>query len=195
MNKLILPCLVLALILSLATSCGRPDRKKMPEFSNLTGQFDEGSAASEKETFIVTDTTINAEHFFCISVPDASSDSLSWAMLQIYKPLARILYDAMKKVGDKGVVINLCTSQDQQQRTDLDVKCKDEFSLPVVLIWDNASRIRTAEFINRINELHGFKCTIVAGNEGGSAKSYSTENCFQFPDTKSTQSKTFKSQL
>jgi hypothetical protein len=192
MKKLVFSFLIIILMLPFIYSCGRPPRKKMPDLSILTEPFNEQSAFSTKEPFIASDTTLNGEHFFSISVPAVSSDSLGWAILQSNQPFAGILYDAMIRLGEKGVLINLCNSQVQQHRTDLTLARKDEFSLPVVLLWDNSSELRMAEFMDAVNQLKNFKCTIIGGGAPGRIEKCLTQHCFEFPASISTHLRTFK---
>jgi hypothetical protein len=186
MKKLIFSLAMNLLILCLIISCDRPERKKMPDYSFFTDSFDKQFRVSRVEPFIIGDTTLNGGHFFCISVSNPSSDSVGLEMLQTYQCLAKILYNAILKQGDVGVLINLCRDVDQQ-RTDFIVIRKNEFSLPVVLLWDNSSKSRAMEFINAVNHLKDFMCTRSGGKEFGRAEKFSTEDCFQFPTDTSTQ--------
>ncbi|HSZ33170.1 MAG TPA: hypothetical protein VK772_07655 [Puia sp.] len=174
-------CLFFVFILELIGSCGPPERKKMPAFSYLNEAVSQLSLPKKNEPFIVGDTTINNEQFFSISIPNGASDSMAFRMLRTYQPVAKILYDAMIKQGDKGVVIDLCNNGDPQHTTNLNVTFLDQFSLPVVLIWNFSTESRVAGFINKLSQLDNFKYTVIRTDEQVGLVRYSTEDCFRFP--------------
>ena len=157
----------------------KPERKKMPGMSFTNGFFNEQqSTQAEQPRFIVSDTLMGRSRYFSIAIPDPSSDSTALAMLQSCKLVAGLLYNALVKEGDKGVVIDLCSNEEQTYQTELTVDQKDGFSLPVKLLWNNKSRQRAFQFLNGLQGMTEFQYTLTKGELPVTARWYLTQNCF-----------------
>jgi hypothetical protein len=153
----------------LVYSCqsGSPARKKMPDFTSdnsLEGpmpfEATTPAPAPGPDAFAFHTSNIDLETggsmqgFLYIPLPDASNDSLVIALLHSYKFMAMPLLKTWAGRQHQGIAIDLSGhSGAPTHRTDYALEKTGEFSIPVVIIWDQASEPRVAELRSIAAEL------------------------------------------
>ncbi|HTI93281.1 MAG TPA: hypothetical protein VL727_21930 [Puia sp.] len=155
-------------------------RKKMPEFSSddaLEGPmpFQSGSARAEAfsagpgpEAFAFHTSNIDLESggsmqgFVYVPLPDASNDSMAIALLHSYRMMALPMLNTWAAQQHQGVAIDLSRHNGAPaHRSDYTLEKPGEFSIPVVIIWDQASAARVAEIRSLVTELPGVTLTSI----------------------------------
>jgi hypothetical protein len=140
-------------------------RKKMPDLTgdnSLEGPmpFQASARSTGPETFAFHTSNIDMEvggsmqGFLYIPLPDASNDSLTITLLRSYKLVAMSLLKTWSAQQHQGVAIDF-TSHDGSatHRSEYTLEKAGEFSIPVVIIWDQASASRVSELRSLAAEL------------------------------------------
>jgi hypothetical protein len=182
-SKLSLLLLAPLFLYSCQTSApsGSP-RKKMPEFTSdnaLEGPmpFQSNSARSGSEAFgarpgpeafafhtsnIDLESGGSMQGFIYVPLPDASNDSMAIALLHSYKTMALPMLSTWAAQQHQGVAIDLSSHNGAPtHRTDYTLEKAGEFSIPVVIIWDQASAARVTELKSLVTELPGVTLTSI----------------------------------
>ena len=151
-------------------------RKKMPEFTSYDGI--EGAMPFHTETSSGTsagafafatsnmdlDFNGGSQGFLAVSLPDATNDSLAISLLHSFKPYAIPMITSWARQAKQGVVIDLSSHSGlTTHRTDYMLESPNEFSVPVVVMWDQASVSRMATLQSLVQELPSMKLNYIAG--------------------------------
>jgi hypothetical protein len=136
------------------------ERKKMPGLTNdnsLEGPmpFQASTSSSDPDAFAFHTSDIDMEvggsvqGFLYIPLPDASNDSLAIALLHSYKLMAMPLLKSWAAQQHQGVAIDLSGHDGAPtHRSDYTLEKAGEFSIPVAIIWDQASAARVDELLS-----------------------------------------------
>lgn len=166
-------CLAVLVSLTIAIyGCeGRPDRKKLPDFSSLQGWEDTPLPKVEKQPFFVSDTTINEgrklSSYLTVTMADPMYDSIAISMVTSYEPVAGLLFEKWAKQQKKGILIDLRTRPgNEAHRADFLVKksVPDDpaVKIPLIFIWDRASAYRFDYLMNALTSIPEIKCSLVS---------------------------------
>jgi hypothetical protein len=143
-----------------------PERKKMPgylqydafesnyPFSSKLESMQGGLGFATEEV----DLSGNGKNQHCIAVPlpDASFDAMVISMFESYKMFAIPLLTEWGKQNRNGVILDLRANREQTgSRSDYMLEKSGEFSIPVMLIWDEASANRAHTFTQMLQNLSG----------------------------------------
>ena len=133
------------------------NRKKMPALTDensLEGPmpFQASTSSSGPDAFAFHTSNIDLEvggslqGFLYIPLPDAGNDSLAIALLHSYKLMAMPLLKNWAAQQHQGIAIDLSGHDGAPtHRTDYTLEKAGEFSIPVAIIWDQASAARVDE--------------------------------------------------
>ncbi|HEY4289246.1 MAG TPA: hypothetical protein VGN00_19225 [Puia sp.] len=172
--RLALPLLLTTLIHGCAPAGSPADRKKMPEFTSdngLEGPMPFQSAASSPgpEAFAFHTSNIDLDMggslqgFVYVPLPDASNDSLAIALLRSYKLMALPLLNTWAAQQHQGVAIDFSGHNGAPtHRTDYILEKDGGFSIPVVVIWDEASAPRLTQLKALTAELPGITLNTIS---------------------------------
>jgi hypothetical protein len=165
------------------SSCGRPQRKKMPEFyfSGKDFEMQDSSHHFDDLPFEISDTTVylhsRSTLFLVIGIPDERNDSLALSIVRSHAHITESIICGIYSLGEKGVVINLAISRKPEQM-DFIIKSKDgnQMGFPIVLLWDENSARRAINFIGAVNQIKEFTLIQLSRQ----SRIYQSEDCFQF---------------
>jgi len=100
--------------------------------------------------------------FVYVPLPDASNDSMAIALLHSYRMMALPMLNTWAAQQHQGVAIDLSRHNGAPaHRSDYTLEKPGEFSIPVVIIWDQASAARVAEIRSLVTELPGVTLTSI----------------------------------
>ena len=150
-------------------------RKKMPEFTSYDGI--EGAMPFHTETtetgrggfgFTTSNMDLDfnggSQGFLAVSLPDATNDSLAISLLHSFKPYAIPMITSWARQAKQGVVIDLSSHSGlTTHRTDYVLESPNGFSVPVVVMWDQASVSRMTTLQSLVQELPPMKLNCIAG--------------------------------
>jgi hypothetical protein len=151
-------------------------RKKMPEFNE--SQLQEGpmpfnyrgniATGNSDFRFVTNNVDMeidgNMQHFVSVALPDANNDPLAISLLESFKPLALPLLTAWAQQQRNGVVIDLSSHASfNTNRTNYAIKKNNDFSIPVVIVWDEASASRVALLRSMAEGLPSVAFTYISG--------------------------------
>ncbi|MHA4812595.1 hypothetical protein ACX0G9_31165 [Flavitalea flava] len=158
-------CSIFMLLLGCQPGGSPPDRKKMPEYAadySLEGPPPFQGSMKEEETpgfgFQTSDIVLkvngNMEGFVYVPLPDPANDSLAISLLRSYKTFALPLLETWAQQQHKGVAIDLSSHGNQpSHRADYVLEKPNDFSIPVVIIWDESSAARASALKSLVREL------------------------------------------
>ena len=158
-------CSIIILLVGCQPGGGSPDRKKMPEFAadySLEGpppfqhsMKEEGTPGWGFQTSdIVLTVNGSTEGFVYVPLPDPANDSLAVSLLRSYKTFALPLLGTWAQQQHKGVAIDLSSHGNQpSHRADYVLEKPNDFSIPVVIIWDESSASRAIALKSLVREL------------------------------------------
>ncbi len=172
-------------VITLCGCEGKPERKKLPDFTSLQGWEDMPLPQEEQQPFFTSDTTImegsRLKNFLSVAMPDPKYDSLAISMVTTYEPFAATLIEKWAKQYKKGVLIDLRTQAgNDNQRADFLVKenlpGNTNINIPVIFIWDRPSAYRFDYLVNVLNAVPGIKCNLIS--ESRAADGVGRNDCF-----------------
>lgn len=177
MSSSFLKGITAVLIAATVYSCsggGSPKRKEMPEFDSYNG-FEgavpfSGHGVQPQGAYGFTTTNVDMmlngsmQGFVSVALPDASNDSLVVNLLHSFKPFALPLISSWSREQRRGVMIDLSSHTDVNvHRTDYLLTKNDDFTISVVVIWDQGSAARVAALREMANELPFVKFSCTSG--------------------------------
>lgn len=148
-------------------------RKKMPDLTSdnsLEGPmpFQATTPPPGPDAFAFHTSNIDLEiggsmqGFLYVPLPDAANDSLAIALLHSYKLMAMPLLNTWATQQHEGVAIDFASHNGAPtHRSDYTLEKAGEFSIPVVIIWDQASAARVAQLRSIAAELPGVTLTSI----------------------------------
>jgi hypothetical protein len=157
---------------------GLPTRKKMPDFNSDDNNFESaipfsGNPASQSQSSFAfstsnVDLVINGatQGFVSIPLPDAAVDSSAISLINTVKPFALTMMSAWAKQQRHGVVIDLSAHNGAEvHRTDYVLEKYNDFTIPVVVMWDQASTYRVSKLKSIIGGLPAVSLSCISGND------------------------------
>lgn len=163
------------------TSCleGLPDapggseRKKMPRFYDTGLQVSEGwngkrytscGMASEENLFNLNGYAGTSE-FYRIPLGDPGADESLFAMINMFKPIAARYLAQWAKTQNRGVLVDFRSNDSQTGlRQEYQLEKDNQFSVPVILVWDASSAFRAQSFVAVLKDLPGIKSKRINNN-------------------------------
>ena len=154
-----------------------PARKKMPEFASNDGfegavPFSGNSNATAASTFafktgnIDLDVDGHNQNLVVVAMPDASTDSVALSLVNSVKPFALPMLSGWAKQQGRGVLIDLSSHNGEEAyRADYVLQKPDDFSIPVVLMWDNASASRVVLLKEVLDDVPSISLSCTSGND------------------------------
>ncbi|MEO6524419.1 MAG: hypothetical protein ABIN91_22235 [Mucilaginibacter sp.] len=172
--------IAMLLIAGTLFSCGggatAPARKKMPEFNSFDGI--EGGAygtTSGRETqgsFAFAPTNVDMvfdgslKEFVSIPLPNAANDSAAISLVNSIKPFAMPMIAAWARQQRNGVVLDLSNHTSANvHRTDYVMLKPNEYSIPVIVLWDQASAYRVSAIKNMVEDMPAFRFNRTSGDD------------------------------
>ena len=99
--------------------------------------------------------------FVYVPLPDASNDSAAISLLHSFRLMAMPMLNTWAKQQNQGVAIDLCSHNGTpRHRSDYVLEKTGEFTIPVVIFWDQASAARVDEIRSLAGELPGINLTL-----------------------------------
>jgi hypothetical protein len=194
--KLLLPSVLLKgigllLLLSGFYGCrGRPERKKMPEFTGLSFEgeplFQSQEPGTKDWPFYTGDTTIMTggrnSNFLSIAMPYPAYDSLAWGTIKAYEPFAASFLMGWTRLEKDGILIDLRSNAGREtHRADFQMEVRESAMLPIslVFLWDAPSVARAASFIAALHLLPEIDCSFIGGEDGMAYGQIGRQDCFR----------------
>jgi hypothetical protein len=162
-----------------------PERKKMPALFGIDNSFENRSDIVDGPPFFFSETVMEGGNYFTIAIPDASSDSVAISLVRHYESMSCMLYRSLMSHGDKGLLIDLRSGINTYVRSngtgrmDFQLIKKNEFSVPVVVLYDKESQWRISALINEANSLRDMQCSDISGNP---LKKGQSDGCFEYSE-------------
>jgi hypothetical protein len=153
-----------------------PARKKMPEFNSLDGieggGFSSSNSQPQQGSFAFAPTNVDMvfegsqRGFVSIPLPDAGTDSAAISLINTMKPFAMPMLAAWAQQQRNGVVIDLSRHNGvNTHRTDYVMQKGNDYSIPVVIIWDAASSYRVSLIKSMVDDVPYLKLNKTAGDD------------------------------
>jgi len=99
--------------------------------------------------------------FVYVPLPDASNDSAAISLLRSFRLMAIPMLNSWAKQQNQGVAIDLCPHNGTaKHRSDFVLEKAGEFSIPIVVFWDQASSVRVDELRSLTDEIPGITLTV-----------------------------------
>jgi hypothetical protein len=164
---------------------GRPDRKKLPDFTSLQGWEDMPLPKAENQSFYTTDTVIlkgsRLSKFLSISMPDPNQDSLAISLVTNYEPLAGTMVEKWLDQQKTGILIDLRTKAGHENhRADFLVTSSlpgnSNINIPLIFIWDRPSAYRYNYLKQALISIPEIKCSLVS--ESRMVEGIGRNDCF-----------------
>ncbi len=142
---------------------GGSERKKMPRFydsglQTISGWNGKGytSCGMGTETDLINLEDATASKYYRVPLADANADASLFAMVNMFKPLAASYLAQWAKTQNRGVLIDLRSNGAQGgSREEYRLEKDNQFSVPVVLMWDAPSALRALSYTAVLKDLPG----------------------------------------
>jgi hypothetical protein len=155
---------------------GLPQRKKMPEFNGYDGiegavQSSNSAEAAPQGGFAFATSNVdlmfngNMEGFLSVALPSAATDSAAVNLINTVKPFALTMLSTWAQQQRHGVVIDLSSHSTEVFRTDYLLQKPNDFSIPVVVMWDRSSQYRVASIKSIIAGVPSVTMSCTSGND------------------------------
>ncbi len=155
----------------MATSCQElpgvapNERKKMPRFYDAPLQANALIGKGYSSCGMVSDMGLinldgNYGDYLSVPLADSELDESIFAMVIMFKPLASSYLSEWAKTQDKGVILDLRSNHSgTSTREEYRLENGNQFSVPVVFVWNAASALRAKRFTSILNDLPGISST------------------------------------
>ncbi|MEQ7799939.1 hypothetical protein ABDJ41_08995 [Pedobacter sp. ASV1-7] len=151
------------------------ERKKMPRFYDA--QFQQSKALNGKSysscgmisevDLINLDSYGNYGDYYSIALTDSEADESVFAMVRMFKPLASGYLADWSRKQNKGMILDLRSNQSgSSTREEYLLENGQQFSVPVVLVWNAASALRAQRFTALLNDLPGINSKRINSKAG-----------------------------
>lgn len=155
---------------------GLPQRKKMPEFKSYDGiegavPFSNTTESTPQGAFAFAANNVdlmfngNMEGFLSVALPNAATDSAAVSLINTVKPFALTMLSTWAQQQRHGVVIDLSSHNGEVFRTDYLLQKTNDFSIPIVVMWDRPSQYRVASIKSIIAGVPLVTLSCTSGND------------------------------
>lgn len=159
----------------LAGLAGNSERKKMPRFyesqfqqSNVMNGKSYSSCGMVSEIDLINlDGNGNYGDYVSVPLIDAEADASIFTMVNMFRPFAASYLTDWAKNQNKGLILDLRSNHSgASTREEYNLATGDQFSVPVVLVWNATSALRAKRFTAILNDLPGINSKIINSKAG-----------------------------